>query len=171
MYLKIGNYVICDSETDGVTKMLTAPTPTLTKESDSIQPLGSTNPAHIQRKGVSREIVINVWREFDSYRTAEVWVVEHMAVMEQLSEHGDLDFESMLGVSYLYGTAALMDVEVVSATGVSVEIQYRFKAGRAITFYVPLINVGGVEYIPLVGDPTSPIGRVIPLIKVAKGSK
>ena len=39
MYLKNGNYVICDSETDGVTKMLTAPTPTLTKESDSIQPL------------------------------------------------------------------------------------------------------------------------------------
>ena len=167
MYLKIGNYVICDSETDGVTKMLTAPTPTLTKESDTIQPLGSTNPIHIQRKGVSREIVINVLREFDSYREAEVWVVEHMSAMEQLREYGDLDFESMLGVSYLYGTAALKNVDVVSATGVSVEIQYKFKAGRAITFYLPLISVGGVEYIPLIGDSSSSL--IAPLIRVSKG--
>ena len=102
MYLKIGNYVICDSETDGVTKMLTAPTPTLVKESDTIQPLGSTNPIHIQRKGVSREIVINVLRGFDSYREAEVWVVEHMSAMEQLRVFGDLYFVSMLVVSFLY---------------------------------------------------------------------
>ena len=47
-----------------------------------------------------------------------MWVVEHMAEMESLYEHGDLDFESFLGVGYLYGSAALSDIEVVDATGV-----------------------------------------------------
>lgn len=161
MYLKIGNYTICDSATDGVTKMLSAPTPQVVKLSDSVQPLGSRNPTHFQRKGVSREIEITVLRQFESYRIAEVWVVEHMEVMESLYEHGDLDFESYFGVGYLYGSAALDSVEVVSAAGISVEIKYKFKAGRAITFYAPTVEVGGVPYIA--------VTDAIPLVRVAKG--
>lgn len=161
MYLKIGNYVICDSETDGITKMLTAPTPPLTKESDTIQPLGSTNPAHIQRKGVSREIEISVIRQFESYRAAEVWIAEHMAQMERLREYGDLEFESMLGVGYLYGTAALSNVEVVEAMGVSAEIAYRFKAGRAVDYVAVTVEIDGTGYI-------AEINGAIPLWRVAK---
>ena len=164
MYLKIGNTVICNSETDGITKMLSAPTPTLTKASDSVQQFGSRNPTHFQRKGVSREIGITVLREFESYRAAEVWVVEHMAEMESLYEHGDLDFESFLGVGYLYGSAALSDIEVVDATGVSVEIKYKFKAGRAITYFGVSITDenDGEEYIASLDD-------CYPLVRVAKG--
>lgn len=162
MYIKLGNKVICDSEADGITKMLSAPTPTLQKESDSLQPLGSTNPSHIQRKGVSREIEITVTRQFADYRAAEVWTVEHMAEMEALSERGDLEFESMLGVGYLYATAALDKISVVSATGVSVEIAYTFKAGRAITFYGVTATIGGVEYLATTDN-------YIPLVRVSKG--
>ena len=164
MYLKIGNTVICNSDTDGITKMLSAPTPTLTKASDSVQPFGSRNPTHFQRKGVSREIEITVLREFESYRAAEVWVVEHMAEMESLYEHGDLDFESFLGVGYLYGSAALSDIEVVDATGVSVEIKYKFKAGRAIIYFGVSITDenDGEEYIASLDD-------CYPLVRVAKG--
>lgn len=164
MYLKIGSYTICDSAVDGITKMLSAPTPQVAKLSDSVQPLGSRNPTHFQRRGVSREIEITVLRQFESYRIAEVWVIEHMEVMESLYEHGDLDFESYLGVGYLYGSAALSDIEVVDATGVSVEIKYKFKAGRAITYFGVSITDenDGAEYVASIGD-------CYPLVRVAKG--
>ena len=166
MYLKLGQYEICNSESDGITQMLNVVTPKLTKASDSVQPLGSTNPTHFQRKGVSRSVEINVIRNFSNYREAEVWVVEHMGEMERLREYGDLDFVSLLGVGYLYGSASLTDIEVVSANGVSVEIKYTFNAGRAITFYGVTIEIDGVEY--LVSAESNGV-EYYPMVRVAKG--
>ena len=158
MYLKLGQITICDSN-DGWTKSLSAPLASLPKRVDSVQPLGSTNPSHFQRKGVSRELEISVLREFPSYRDAEVWTVEHMAEMERLSAGGDLEFESYLGVGYFYGSAALSRIEVVSASGVSVEIKYTFSAGRAITFYGVVVDIGGAEYLIEMGDGALPLVR------------
>lgn len=159
MYLKLGELLICDSSSDGLTRSLSVPLSRLPKRIDSVHPLGSTNPAHFQRKGVSREIEITVLREFSSYRDAEVWTVEHMAEMERLSAGGDLEFESYLGVGYLYGTAALSNAEVVSASGVSVEIKYTFSAGRAITFYGVVVDIGGTEYLIEMDDGALPLVR------------
>ena len=166
MYLKLGQYEICNSESDGITQMLNVVTPKLAKVSDSVHPLGSTNPTHFQRKGVSRSVEINVIRNFYTYREAEVWVAEHMGEMERLREYGDLDFESMLGVGYLYGSASLVDVEVVSANGVSVEIKYTFNAGRAITFYGVTVEINGVECLVSAECDQQ---QYYPMVRVAKG--
>jgi|GEM_PF-1064221 len=155
MYLKLGKVTICDSESDGYTKALSAPIAKLPKNLDSVQPKGSTNPTHFQRKGVSRTMEITVVRQFESYRAAEIWTVEHIAEMEKLSVGGDLEFESYLGVGYLYGSSALQDVEVVNAAGVSVEIKYTFTAGRSITFYGVTVveESSGNEYLVVLGNP------------------
>ena len=165
MYLKIGNVEICNSETDGVTVALKTPIPTLAKSSDTIQPKGSTNPIHFQRPGVSRNIEIGVVRAFKNYREAEVWIVEHMAEMEVLRENGDLEFESMLGVDYMYGTAALEKVEISNFTGVSVETSYLFKAGRAITYLALSVTeeASGEEYIVCMDSP-----ECYPTVRVAR---
>ena len=104
-------------------------------------------------------------RHFASYREAEVWVVEHMAEMEALKEYGDLDFESMLGVGYLYGSAALDSVEVADFTGVAVEVRYVFKAGKAITYVALSLTEeqSGEEYLITMGNP-----EFYPLVRVAK---
>ena len=167
MYLRIGNTFICNSETDGVTKTLSAPTPTLSKASDSVQPKGSTNPTHFQRKGVSRTLEITIGREFKSYREAEVWVVEHMAEMETFRDNGDLEFSSMFDVGYLYGTATLEQVEVVDAIGVHVQIKYTFKAGRAITYFPVSIVEDDVEYVIVMADGT---GEFMPTVRTSKGA-
>lgn len=130
MYLKIGNFEICNSSTDGMTKAIKTPIPALQKRNDSVHPLGSTNAVRLHRKGSSRGIEVSVIRQFAFYREA----IEHMAEMEVFKEHGGLDFESMLGVGYLYGSAALDSVEVADFTRVMLEIRYVFKAGKAITY-------------------------------------
>lgn len=167
MYLRIGNKFICDSETDGITKMLSVPTPRLVKTSDSVQPLGSTNPTHFQRKGVSRSIEITVGREFQSYRDAEVWVVEHLAELERFRDNGDLEFSSMLNVGYLYGTATLEEIDVIEAIGVHVQIKYTFKAGRAITYFPVSVVLDGEEYIVAMADGED---EFLPTVRTAKGS-
>lgn len=162
MYLKIGNFEICNSATDGMTKAIKTPIPALQKRNDSVHPLGSTNAVHLHRKGSSRDIEVSVIRQFASYREAEVWVIEHMAEMEVLKEHGDLDFESMLGVGYLYGSAALDSVEVADFTGVMLEIRYVFKAGKAITYVALSITeeASGIECLVSMDDGSYPLVRV-----------
>ncbi len=164
MYLKIGDIEICNSDTDGMTKAIKTPIPALQKRNDSVQPLGSTNPTHFHRKGSSRDIEVSVIRQFGSYREAEVWIVEHLAEMEVVKAHGDLDFESMLGVGYLYGSAALDSVEVADFTGVSLEVRYIFKAGKAITYVALSLTEeqSGIEYLVSMDD------GVYPLVRVAK---
>ena len=161
MYLKIGNTTICDSDTDGITKMISFPIPKLSKESDSVQPTGSTNPTHFARNGVSRTIDISVLRQFTDYRSAEIWVVEHMAEMERLRECGDLDFSSVLDIGYLYGGAALSDIEVVDFKGISLEMKYTFKAGRAID-YIAISSAEDEEEFML------EVNGFVPLWRVAK---
>ena len=161
MYLKIGNYTICDSETDGITKMVSFPIPKLSKESDSVQPTGSTNPTHFARNGVSRTIEATVLRQFTGYRSAEIWVAEHMAEMERLRECGDLDFETMFGVGYLYGGAALSDIEVADFRGISLEMKYTFKAGRAIDYIAISSAEDGEEFM-------LEVNGFVPLWRVAK---
>lgn len=164
MYLKIGNFEICNSSADGITKAIKTPIPALRKNNDSVQPLGSTNPTHFHRKGSSRDIEVSVIRQFGSYREAEVWIVEHLSEIEGLKAHGDLDFESMLGVGYLYGSAALDSVEVADFTGVSLEVRYIFKAGKAITYVAFSVTEeeSGIEYLVSMDD------GVYPLVRVAK---
>ena len=84
--------------------------------------------------------------------------------MEVLKAHGDLDFESMLGVGYLYGSAALDSVEVADFTGVSLEVRYIFKAGKAITYVAFSVTEeeSGIEYLVSMDD------GVYPLVRVAK---
>ena len=165
MYLKIGNCEICNSDTDGMTRAIKTPIPALKKNNDSVQPLGSTNATHFHRKGSARDIEVSVVRQFASYRAAEVWVIEHLAEMEALKEYGDLDFESMLGVGYLYGSAALDSVEIVDFTGVTVEIRYVFKAGKAITYLALSLTeeASGEEYLVSMETP-----ECYPTVRVAK---
>lgn len=164
MYLKIGDIEICNSATDGITKAIKTPIPFLQKRNDSVHPLGSGNAVHLHRNGSSRDIEVRVIRQFASYREAEVWIIEHIAEMETLRAQGDLDFESMLGVGYLYGNATLDSVEITDFTGVSVEVRYVFKAGKAITYVaLSLTQEDDEEYLLAMGNP-----EFYPLVRVSK---
>jgi len=140
MYLRLGNIMIADSDTDGVTRTLSAPAPELSLSPESIGVIGARCTRQISRSGATYSLDITIGRRFANLCESEKFSHRHMRQLNGMTA-GILQFKTMTGDIFAYANAVLNGVSVENETGQWIELKYSFTAGGAFDSFG--IRVGG----------------------------
>lgn len=147
--LILGDTVIADSATDGITRWIRAQKPELTVPADSIPIVGGRYARNRAKSwGLSLSFSVSVGRQFSSYAQADDFALGHIA--ELVGVGGLLLYEGLLGNLYGFENAVLENARIVNETGISSEIEYSFRCGRPVWQSGTLIVVNGA--ILKIGD-------------------
>ena len=147
--LILGDTVIADSATDGITRWIRAQKPELTVPADSIPIVGGRYARNRAKSwGLSLSFSVSVGRQFSSYAQADDFALGHIA--ELVGVGGLLLYEGLLGNLYGFENAVLENARIVNETGISSEIENSFRCGRPVWQSGTLIVVNGA--ILKIGD-------------------
>ena len=155
MRLVLGDKVIADSTTDGLTRWMRADKPELNLQAQSREIVGAKY-ARKSSRGYGRyfSFTATVGRQFASYAAAETFWLEHISELSDV-RGGILKYESFFGKLYGFENAVLEKVSAVNEIGISTEIEYSFRCGKPCDEFDSLIVIQGAilkigEYFPYV---------------------
>lgn len=152
--LIVGETIIADSATDGLTRWLTVEKPSLNLYQDSVEVLGSPYARQISRAyGIALSFSVVVGRQFADYGEAEIFAVSHISQFSK-GLRGMLKCAAGAGRLFGYRNAALESVEIDGEIGVSTSFKYSFKCAAPLSEFDSLIVVNGAilkigDYFPV----------------------
>ena len=143
MRLVIGDKILADSASDGLTRWMRAEKPELRLRAQSREIVGVKYARNSSKAwGQYFSFTATVGRQFPSYAAAEDFWFAHSAELSDGAE-GLLKYEGILGRLYGFENAALEGVKPTSEIGVSTEIEYSFRCGKPAEKFDCLIVVDG----------------------------
>ena len=147
--LILGDTVIADSATDGITRWIRAQKPELTVPADSITIVGGRYARNRAKSwGLSLSFSVSVGRQFQSYAQADDFALRHISGLVGAS--GLLKYKGLLGNLYGFENSVLENARIVNETGISSEIEYSFRCGCPVKKFDTLVVVNGA--ILKIGD-------------------
>lgn len=155
MRLVVGDKIIADAASDGLTRWIRAEKPELRLRANSLEIVGAKYARNSSRAwGQYFSFIVTVGRQFASYAAAEDFWLSHTAELSDGAE-GVLKYEGIFGKLYGFQNAALEAVKPTSEIGVSTEIEYAFRCGKPAEDFDSLIVVNGAilkigEFFPYI---------------------
>ncbi len=134
MFVKLDNFVICDSDTDGCTVYMNPGYPALERPNDAIERAGDVdyNVSRTAQK-VSFEVVVG--REFASDEESASFCHKHIRSLFNIAS-GTLKIRDMLGIFIAYKNVVLDGYDEPEIVGLGVDIKYNFTAAFPLGNFV-----------------------------------